>query len=255
MRILLTGAEGLIGSRVSQRLRSRFDVRAVDLKPMPDEPDPRQLDLTDMDRLCEALEGVDGVRHFAIAPYADYNQSSMEYVDGMFRLNSRGTYYVLEAARRVGVSRVALAGSITVFWGCDIGGDTFLHHESPKLPHHLYAAFKCFDEIIAEFYARSYDMSVVVWRIGAQCEATDPNSWQRYGLDKDYRALVSYDDIARAFACSMLCDFKGFAAMNLTSENDHPYLDISRGAEMCGYRPMHRFTRESVETIRPADPL
>lgn len=239
----------MVGQRVSKLLRSSFEVRAVDLKPMPDEPDPWQIDLTQLDQLLPALDGIDGVMHFAIAPYADYDESSREYVEAMFRFNSRGTYYVLEAARQAGVKRVALAGSITVLWGHELAEGVLFDENSPRLPHHIYSAFKCFDETLAEFYARSCGIDVIVWRIGAPCEAGDPDSWKRYRLEKDRRALVSFEDIARAFDCSMSCDFQGFAALNLTSANEDPYLDLSRAEEVCGYRPLHRFRREGVTIV------
>ncbi|MBI3921750.1 MAG: NAD(P)-dependent oxidoreductase [Armatimonadetes bacterium] len=240
---------------MSKLLKPRFEVRAVDLKPLPDEPDPWQIDLTQLDQLLPALDGIDSLMHFAIAPYSDYDESSREYVEAMFRFNSRGTYHVLEAARQAGVKRVALAGSITVLWGHELTEGVLFDESFPRLPHHVYSAFKCFDETLAEFYARTHSMNVIVWRIGAPCEATDPDSWKGYRLEKDRRALVSCDDIARAFACSMSCDFEGFAALNLTSENENPYLDLSRAEEVCGYRPMHRFHRDGVSIVGDPAPL
>ena len=66
MRVLLTGAAGFIGSRLSAYLAPRHDLVLGDLDP-PDSPGWRRLDVTRLAEVEAACRGVDAVVHLAIA--------------------------------------------------------------------------------------------------------------------------------------------------------------------------------------------
>ena len=119
MRFLITGGAGFIGAALANRLvalghhvRVLDDLSAGD----PDRLDPRVIftrgDVRDVPKLWTLLQGVDCVYH--LAARVSIPESVLfprEYND----VNVGGTVSILEATRTVGVKRVILASSGTVY--------------------------------------------------------------------------------------------------------------------------------------------
>ena len=100
MRVLMTGAGGRIGSSVRPLLRDRFEFRAVDVKPIDDEPDSHVADISKLGEIAPLMEGVDAVMHMAIASSRDFHERGDEFHEAELDVNVKGTYNVLEAAHR-----------------------------------------------------------------------------------------------------------------------------------------------------------
>jgi len=103
---LVTGATGFIGSRLTQELHEHgYTVRAMRRRTAPPEALAHlpitwvEGDVTDIDTLRQAMEGVDVVFHIA----ALYREA--KFGDDMYwKVNFEGTKNALEAAREKGVS-------------------------------------------------------------------------------------------------------------------------------------------------------
>ncbi len=65
-RVLVTGAEGTIGTAVREFLGERYDLRALTLTPQ-DFPS-HVADIADLEAIQPAFEGVDAVVHLAASP-------------------------------------------------------------------------------------------------------------------------------------------------------------------------------------------
>ncbi|MGH3829661.1 MAG: NAD-dependent epimerase/dehydratase family protein [Pseudonocardiaceae bacterium] len=107
-RVLITGAAGAIGTMLRPRIiRPERILRLLDIAPPPQaQPGERvetvEADITDLDAMRNAAEGVDAVIHLGgIAHESDWHR--------ILHTNIHGTYTVLEAARSAGVPRVILA--------------------------------------------------------------------------------------------------------------------------------------------------
>jgi len=166
MRFLITGGAGFIGTALANRLVAEgHSVRVLDDLSAGDPArlDPRVVfargDVRDVPKLWTLLQGVDCVYHLAArvsVPESvlfprDYNQ-----------VNVGGTVSVLEATRTVGVRRVVLASSGTVYGEQP---SQPLHENMPPNPRVPYAVTK----IAAEYYLFTlgalYNIETVALRI------------------------------------------------------------------------------------------
>jgi nucleoside-diphosphate-sugar epimerase len=115
MKLLVTGAAGLIGGYVAREMVGRghtvrgFDLREADVPGV----EWSQGDLRDLDVMEAAVDGMDAVCHLAAIPNSRPRSEWPEVVD----VNWRGTYIVMEAMARRGVRRVVFASSACVLGG------------------------------------------------------------------------------------------------------------------------------------------
>jgi nucleoside-diphosphate-sugar epimerase len=91
-RVLVTGLSGLIGDAVRRRLEGRYELRALNRRPL-DGVACHQADIADLEAIGPAFRDTDVVVH--LAAVAD---SAASWED-VLRHNIVGTYNVFEAAR------------------------------------------------------------------------------------------------------------------------------------------------------------
>lgn len=115
MKLLVTGAAGLIGGYVAREMLERghtvrgFDAREGDVAGV----EWVHGDLRDLDLMESAVDGMDAVCHLAAIPNSRPRAEWPDVVD----INWRGTYIVMEAMARRGVRRVVFASSACVLGG------------------------------------------------------------------------------------------------------------------------------------------
>lgn len=192
IRVLITGAYGLIGNLVCRQLYAspdQYDVyglvrrrQASDRLPQASLlvlPDDKLYagSTADMDIVRQAVQGMDVVVHMA----ADPNTNATW--DSLLPNNIIATRNILEASRQAGVRRVIVASTVQVVWGyCDQEPyaslwagrfDTLrpsdikpITHEQPARPINLYGASKVWAEALAHVYAHTTDLSCLCVRIG-----------------------------------------------------------------------------------------
>src|SRR5438876_11951333 len=152
--VLVTGMSGLIGGALRSHLAARYDLRALNRRPVEGVP-CHQADVADLEAIQPAFKGVDAVVHLA----ASVGMSAP--FDEILRANVVGTYNVLEASRRAGVRRVVYASSGATVSGYErdmpyralaegrydaAPAWTPLTHETPVRPAGLYGVSKVWGE-------------------------------------------------------------------------------------------------------------
>lgn len=173
MKILITGADGFIGSHLTETLvKQGYDVRAFVLynsfnswgwldrspKYICSSLDVFAGDIRDPHGVKEAMKGCDAVLHLAALIAIPYSYHSPDtYVD----TNIKGTLNVLQAARELGVSRVIHTSTSEVY-----GTARFvpITEEHPLQGQSPYSASKIgADQLAYSFYA-SFGLPVVIAR-------------------------------------------------------------------------------------------
>lgn len=173
MKILVTGADGFIGSHLTEALvRRGYDVRAFVLynsfgswgwldRCAPDVARKFEVfagDIRDPNGVREAMRGCDAVLHLAALIAIPFSYHSPDtYVE----TNVRGTLNVLQAARDLGVERVIHTSTSEVY-----GTARFvpITEEHPLQGQSPYSATKiAADQLAYSFYA-SFGLPVVIAR-------------------------------------------------------------------------------------------
>jgi NAD dependent epimerase/dehydratase len=171
--VLVTGADGFIGSHLTEELvRRSYDVRAfvmynsfnswgwLDHAPrdVREAIDVRAGDVRDPHYVREAAKGCDAILHLAALIAIPYSYHSPEsYVD----TNVRGTLNVLQAARDHGVSRMIHTSTSEVYGSArfvPITEDHPLQGQSP------YSATKIGADQLAFSYHAAFGLPVVIAR-------------------------------------------------------------------------------------------
>jgi NAD dependent epimerase/dehydratase len=173
MKILITGADGFIGSHLTEVLvRAGYDVRAFVLYNSFNswgwldncEPDVQGKfeifsgDIRDPYGVKEAMKGCDAVLHLAALIAIPFSYHSPDtYVD----TNVKGTLNVLQAARELGVKRVIHTSTSEVYGTAQFVPITEEHPLQGQSP---YSATKiAADQLAYSFYA-SFGLPVVIAR-------------------------------------------------------------------------------------------
>lgn len=173
LRILVTGADGFIGSHLVERLVSDgARVRAFCLynsqgswgwlDRAPGEVraavDVRLGDIRDAGFVADACRDVDVVLHLAALIAIPYSYAAPE---SFVSTNVQGTLNVLEGARRHGVGRVVQTSTSEVYGTPDLLPIRETHPLNAQSP---YAATKVASDQLALSYHRSFDVPVTVLR-------------------------------------------------------------------------------------------
>ena len=176
-RVVITGAEGNIGSRLRVALGERYEIRPLtqSAQPFPS----LVADIGDMDAILPAFDGADAVVHLAAS-------SEVEAAwDDVLHNNLLGTYNVFEAARRGGVRQVVFASSnhAVGMYEYEASPDLYraasglmLDARVPLRPDSLYGVSKAYGEALGRYFSEKFGLSVYCLRIGSIRADDDPRS-------------------------------------------------------------------------------
>ena len=173
MKVLVTGADGFIGSHLTEELvKKGYQVRAfvyynsfntwgwLDALPK-DKLDQIEIfsgDVRDPNGVREALKGMDGIFHLAALiaiPFSYHSPDS--YVD----TNIKGTLNVLQAARELGTERIMITSTSEVYGTAQYVPIDEKHPFQGQSP---YSATKIGADRLAESFYRSFNLPVSIVR-------------------------------------------------------------------------------------------
>ena len=211
--IALTGAAGRVGSILAGGLRR--DLRLLDIRPAPG---CRLLDVRYLPAVEAAFSGVDAVIHLGAIPTEAPFEDILDH-------NLRGTYNVLEAARRSGVRRVVFASSNHAT-GMYLRSDP-IGPDAPVRPDTYYGVSKAFGEALGRLYAEKWGVSVVCIRIGSCIERP---------VDRRHLSTwLSPKDAINLFTAALDAPVQ-FSIVYGTSANTRGWWDLA-SARALGYEP------------------
>ncbi len=222
MKILVTGADGFIGSHLTEMLLEQgHEIRAFTyynsfntwgwLDTLPKEK-VEQIeifagDIRDPNCVYEAMEGVDQVFHLAALiaiPFSYHSPDS--YVD----TNIKGTLNVLQAAKRHNTKRILVTSTSEVYGTAKYVPIDEKHPFQGQSP---YSATKIGADRLAESFYRSFDMPITIVR-----------PFNTYGPRQSARAVIP-TIISQLLACK-----EEIHLGSLTPTRDFNYVkDTARG--------------------------
>ncbi|HEU5431766.1 MAG TPA: NAD(P)-dependent oxidoreductase [Thermomicrobiales bacterium] len=251
-RVLVTGANGVIGKAVRQYLGDRYDLRCLTHRPAPY---PSFVgDIADLEAIAPAFEGVDCVVHLAASPDVATPWSDI------LPNNLIGTYNVFEAARRASVPAVVFASSNHTIGMNEIDNAPAIYalddprvfdHQAEPRPDSLYGVSKLFGEAIARYYVDRYGMRAVCLRIGTVRDDDRPGAPEVYGavpalvdfLTEEQRrerlraTWLSRRDCAQLIARAIDADDVPWAVVYGISNNPRQFWDLEHARRTLGYEP------------------
>jgi NAD dependent epimerase/dehydratase len=172
-KILVTGADGFIGSHLTEALVNHgYNVRAFVyynsfnsngwLDTVSDEIKNKieyfHGDIRDPNGVRHAMKGIDKVFHLAALiaiPFSYHSPDS--YID----TNVKGTLNIIQAARDNNVKRVIVTSTSEVYGTAKFVPITELH---PKQPQSPYSASKIGADAIADSFYRSFELPITIVR-------------------------------------------------------------------------------------------
>ena len=193
MKVLLTGADGPIGTQLVPHLRERHQLRLSwwDPAPPPGVPgwarpgdDVRLADLADRDAVRSLMDGVDAVVHLAGLRGADAGWAEL------LGPNIDGVHNIFEEAAASGVRRVVFASSAHVAGGWLPNGPTIIDHHVPVRPDSLSAVTEVFGEAVGRLVSDRWGLPVICLRMGDVAEQPGDDPLRAWLSPADLRQLI-----------------------------------------------------------------
>jgi uronate dehydrogenase len=245
--VLITGADGLIGTRLRASLRrTGRHLRLLDLMIQPPLEEGEDAELIvgsflDPDLMDAACAGADAIIHLAGLASGGYSWD--EYLD----VNIDGTHVVLEAARRNDVSRVIYASSNhAVGFHPSEPGSPAPDYLFPR-PDSFYGVSKVASEGLCSLYHDRYGLDTICLRIGSYRERPDN--------ERSLWSWLSPGDCTRLFEAALSVASPGFRVVWGVSANSRSAVSLGEAASI-GYQPLDdaEAFAEGVEASRATEP-
>lgn len=241
-RIVVTGGSGKIGGTViAVLLEAGHAILNLDLMPLT-HPAVHTLktDLADSGQVFNSLSGQwsftepfpEGLppRPDAVIHLAGYARNMQVPDNETFRANTQGTYNIIDAACKLGIRKVIIASSITVYGVTFAQGDvdypSFPVDEDQDVnPTDTYAIAKLCNERIARGFAKRYGTDIYSLRIGRVIEPDDynqdifysyvhePSQWKVHGW-----SYTDVRDLGGMCEAALRTNGLGFQVFNATND-------------------------------------
>ncbi|AEX85660.1 dTDP-D-glucose 4,6-dehydratase [Marinitoga piezophila KA3] len=220
MKVLVTGAEGFIGSHLTEMLVEKgYNVKAfvrynfqndwgwLEKSKYLKDIEIYTGDIRDYDSVYDSMKDVDVVFHLAALIGIPYSYiSPLAYI----KTNTEGTYNVLEAARKLDIQRVIHTSTSEIYGTAQYVPIDEKHPYNPQSP---YAASKAGADHLALSYYRSFELPITIIR-----------PFNTYGPRQSARAIIP------TIISQILAGKKQIKLGNLTPTRDLNYVkDTANG--------------------------
>jgi nucleoside-diphosphate-sugar epimerase len=273
-KVLVTGASGLIGGLVIKHLGYKYELSALNRRPVSGIP-CLQADVADLKAIRPAFRGVHTVLHLSAATHG-----FIEDWDEQIRVTAVGTVNVYRAAQEAGVKRVVFMSSGSTMCGYEwydgspygalargeydaaarLGGNSvgampaddnrpwkLLTHRDPPRPDSPYGAAKAFGEVAGRWFADKHGLSVLCIRLGAVLDTNRPK------LIRHFPGYLDQMDAVRMIeACIDAPESVKYDIFDALSDNSTRWRDISHAREVLGWRPQGTSDVFSPDEFRQA---
>jgi NAD+ dependent glucose-6-phosphate dehydrogenase len=252
-RVLVTGAEGVIGRSVREHLSDRYELNFLTREPV--EFPSHVADITELSSIQPAFTGMNSVIHLAASV-------SVESAwDDVLQNNLVGTYNVFEAARREGVETVVFASSNHVIGAYEVESAPGLYelddqrvfdHTVEIRPDSLYGVSKAYGEALGRHYVDMYGMRVFCLRIGSVRDSDDPRDPVVAESSPPLLDLKTPEErfkrlrgtwLSKRDCCHLISRCLDNRDLNWAvvygiSDNPRQFWDISHARSVLGYQPV-----------------
>lgn len=266
MRILFTGGSGKAGKHaVAYLVAQGHRVLNLDKTPL-DHPgvDNRIGDIADAGQMFDIMAsyaGYDemepgtGVPKFdAVVHFAAIPRLLMTSDNECYRVNTIGTYNVLDAAVKLGIKKVIFASSETTYGVCFADGDRKpeylpIDEEHPVVPEDSYAMSKVVNEVTARSFQRRSGIDIYGIRINNVIEPHEyAQNFPAYMANPGLRrrnifAYIDARDLGHMVDRCLATDGLGFQIFN-ASNDDHSVGETSQALIAAYYQgvPLREIT-------------
>ncbi len=243
MRILFTGGSGKAGRHaIAYLVAQGHSVLNLDRVPLDMESvDTRLVDMTDAGQVYDTmlsymnfgeLEPGTGVPRFdAVVHFAAIPRILVTSDNECYRINTLGTYNVIDAAVKFGVRKIIFASSETTYGICFADGTRVpdylpLDEEHPVVPEDSYAMSKVCNEVTARSFQARSGADIYGLRIN---NVIEPHEYKElfpaFMEDPDLRlrnffAYIDARDLGQMVQCCLDTDGLGYQIYNVANE-DH----------------------------------
>lgn len=245
-KVVITGGTGKTGKWVVKEfLEKGYDVTSVDII-LSEELGCKtvKVDLKNLGQVYEVLAGADIAVHLAAIPRPRGYTSEV-----VFENNTVSTYNILEAASNLGIRKVVIASSESVY-GMPFGGPSYvpMDEDHPLTPIDSYALSKVLNEKTAEMFYRKTGMQIVCLRIGNVMEPEDYVRFESFKASARKNILWSYIDARDvASACRLAVEKDGLGLKILNVAADDTSMDIRSIELMSEFYPDVKDFRMPIE--------
>jgi nucleoside-diphosphate-sugar epimerase len=252
-RIIFTGGSGKAGKyAVRHLLEHGYQVLNIDTKPL-DDPRVRTLitDITDQGQVFNALSSYTGLHEFdaslraqpidAVVHFAAIPRIMITPDNEVFRINTMGTYNVIEAAVKLGIKKVIIASSETIY-GLVFANEPRdpayfpLDEEYAVDPMDSYALSKICNEKTAQAFALRSGIDIYAIRIGNVIEPHEYENFPAFFANPGFRKRIAWSyidarDLGEITRLGIEKDGLGFQVFNGVSgdtSSDLPTAELLR---------------------------
>ncbi|MEL6573406.1 MAG: NAD(P)-dependent oxidoreductase [Pseudomonadota bacterium] len=243
MRILFTGGSGKAGRHAVAYLQAQGH-RIVNVDKVPlNMPgvDDRLIDITDAGQVYDTMmnwAGFDELEHGtgvpafdAVVHFAAVPRILVTSDNECFRVNTIGTYNMIDAAVKFGVKKIIFASSETTYAVCFADGEKKpdylpIDEDHPVVPHDSYAMSKVCNEVTARSFQARSGFDIYGLRINNVIEPHEyETNFPGYIANPDVRrrnifAYIDARDLGHMVQCCMETDGLGYQIFNV-SNDDH----------------------------------
>ena len=253
-QILVTGADGFIGSHLVEKLVDRgFNVKAFVyynsfnswgwLDSLPVEKLAKveifSGDVRDPNGVRTAMKGCQVVFHLAALiaiPYSYHSPDS--YVD----TNVKGTLNIIQAARDLGIERVLVTSTSEIYGTAQYVPIDEIH---PKQPQSPYSASKIGADCMADSFYRSFDMPITIVR-----------PFNTYGPRQSARAIIPtiITQLLNGFNEIKLGDLTPTRDLLYVKDTVNGFIEIAKSDSLIGHE-CNIATNSEISMQKMADTL
>lgn len=296
MRVLFTGGSGKAGKHaVSHLIAKGHRVLNVDKAPLAmDGVDNRIADITDAGQMYDVMSSYagfdeldpgDGVPRFdAVVHFAAVPRILLTTDNECFRVNTIGTYNVIDAAVKFRVRKIVFASSETTYGVCFADGERKpdyipVDEEHPTIPEDSYAMSKVVNEATARSFQRRSGFDIYGLRINNVIEPHEyEQNFPAYMSNPEMRrrnifAYIDARDLGHMVDRCLAVDGLGYQVFNVSNDNhsvdtptseltqrfysgvpvtralaeDETFYSNRKAKDLVGFRPQHDW-RNSLKT-------
>jgi nucleoside-diphosphate-sugar epimerase len=242
MNVLLVGGSGHVGTFVTPYLRQHHTLRVLDVRPPKYEDiDYVEGSIADPEAVRRALEGMDTfITTVMKSGQGGFTRDqTVEQILDNYQVNCLGLHLLLYTAAELGIMRGIHTSTMSVHQRSRTRYPS--EEEVPLDGPNVYGLTKGFGERICRYFAREFDMNLVVFRItGPSTRAQFVDRLKNPPADvKLY--YTDEEDLANAYLAGLRFVQTGHGRCEtffISGDADHEEMNMSKAKAILGWEPV-----------------